>query len=160
MVHMTGVPGHQDMEQRQTRARNLRPPDLGFQDMDSSPGGGGEGVIPSYRPALVDMYVHSAAQYIWTLCVLTLRKQRPASADACNLTGRGPWKQMIRGWLGRRVVRSKREGLRRHRRAAVEAFWYVDVLGAMDRSIARFVKVRQPTAAVASVELRLRSRPS
>ncbi len=63
------------------------------------------------------------------------------------------FRQLIRGWLGRRLAERRREEVRRRRRDAMEAVWYVTVLGAMERSIARFDKVRashafqRPTAA-------------
>lgn len=50
--------------------------------------------------------------------------------------------QLIRGWFGRRLAERRREEMRRRRREAMEAVWYVTVLGAMERSIARFDKVR------------------
>ncbi|CAM9300141.1 unnamed protein product [Scytosiphon promiscuus] len=46
----------------------------------------------------------------------------------------------IRGWSGRRLARRRIEEKRRRRREAMEAVWYVTVLGAMERSIARFDK--------------------
>lgn len=47
----------------------------------------------------------------------------------------------MRGWFGRRAVRRRREDTVRRRREAMEAVWYVTVLGAMEKSIARFEKV-------------------
>lgn len=49
--------------------------------------------------------------------------------------------QLIRGWFGRRLARRRGEDRRRRRREAMEAVWYVTVLGAMEKSIARFDKV-------------------
>lgn len=53
-------------------------------------------------------------------------------------------RQVVRGWFGRRTVRRRREERVRRRREAMEAVWYVTVLGAMEKSIARFEKVTKP----------------
>ena len=50
-------------------------------------------------------------------------------------------RQLIRGWSGRRLARRRGEDKRRRRREAMEAVWYVTVLGAMEKSIVRFEKV-------------------
>ncbi|CAM9746425.1 unnamed protein product, partial [Discosporangium mesarthrocarpum] len=48
--------------------------------------------------------------------------------------------RVIRGWFGRRISKERIEERLRLVRVAVESAWFVDVLGAMERSIARFDK--------------------
>lgn len=54
-------------------------------------------------------------------------------------------RKILRGWFGKRLARRRLEEKRRRRREAMEAVWYVTVLGAMEKSIARFDKVRMPS---------------
>eukprot|EP00752_Nemacystus_decipiens_P013078 g11567.t1 len=48
--------------------------------------------------------------------------------------------RLIRGWSGRLLARRRAEEKIRRRRDAMEAVWYVTVLGVMEKSIARFDK--------------------
>ncbi|CAM9305770.1 unnamed protein product, partial [Ectocarpus sp. 13 AM-2016] len=48
--------------------------------------------------------------------------------------------RILRGWFGKRLARRRLEEKRRRRREAMEAVWYLTVLGAMEKSIARFDK--------------------
>ncbi|CBJ30727.1 conserved unknown protein [Ectocarpus siliculosus] len=48
--------------------------------------------------------------------------------------------RILRGWFGKRLARRRLEEKGRRRREAMEAVWYVTVLGAMEKSIARFDK--------------------
>lgn len=68
------------------------------------------------------------------------KDNKTTQAHAPTVVVRLP-EQVIRGWFGRKSVRIRKEDIRRRRRQAVEAVWYVRVLGAMERSIIRFDKV-------------------